>query len=129
MFNWLRALTNKIIGQTGERLAASFLKKQGYRIVEKNWVSPVGEIDIIAIEEKCLVFIEVKTRGGAEFGLPIEAVNKTKQRKIINSATYYAQMNNCLDAPIRFDVVSVFRDNRKYRVELTKNAFEGQQYR
>jgi len=125
MFRWLRALTNKRIGRRGERKAAAFLKKHGYRIVEKNWRSPVGEVDLIAVDGDCLVFVEVKTRGGELFGAPIEAVGPAKQRRIIEGAHYYARLNDCLDVPIRFDVVSVFRSKRSYRVELTKNAFEG----
>ena len=125
MFHWLRALTNKRIGRTGERRAAAFLKKHGYRLLEKNWRSPAGEVDIIAVESGCLVFVEVKTRGGDRFGTPLEAVGPAKQRRIIEGARTYARLNNCLDVPIRFDVVSVYRRNRKYHVELTQNAFEG----
>ena len=77
------------LGDAGEDLAAAALKKQGYKILERNYVCPLGEIDLIARQGKTYVFIEVKTRKNDRFGAPQEAVNPAKQRKLRLLADYY----------------------------------------
>ena len=124
MWRWLLCLTSARIGRTGERKAAAFLRKQGYRVVERNWRSPMGEVDIIAVDGEHLAFVEVKTRSGAGFGDPLEAVGPDKRRRIIQSAQWYARQERLEDVPLRFDVVSVRRTGRHYSLELTRNAFE-----
>ena len=126
MLRWLFGPQSARTGRAGERKAAALLKKQGYRIVERNWRSPMGEVDIIAVEDGCLVFIEVKTRSSPAFGDPSEAVGPDKRRKIIQSALWYANRHRMADTPIRFDIVSVYRAGRKYHVEILRNAFEAQ---
>jgi putative endonuclease len=113
-------------GNKGERAAKSYLKKQGYRILKKNYRTPVGEIDIIA-EHKCiLVFIEVKSRTSAAFEQPFSAVTARKQKKIAQTANYFLAKNKIGDREIRFDVVSVLSDNENpdaLEVEILQDAF------
>ena len=83
-------MTDKImIGRLGEDLAAEILKAKGYHIIRRNFSCPYGEIDIIAIKDKVLSFIEVKTRSSAQYGAPGEAVDFKKQRHIRNAARYF----------------------------------------
>jgi len=112
------------LGKQGEEFAAGFLKKQGYKIKETNYRSPLGEIDIIAIDRDTLVFIEVKTRKSIEFGSPFEAVNGRKKRQIAKTAQYYLLEKKISNTPLRFDVVSVSGSEEKMGAELIRNAFE-----
>lgn len=113
------------LGQTGEKMACNHLKKKGYLIKETNYKVSVGEIDIIAEHNGDLVFIEVKTRSGDDFGLPAEAVTIQKQKQIIRVAQHYSAQKNCFDSPARFDVVSVLMGgDGKPVVEVIENAFE-----
>ena len=104
-------MNNKIIGAKGENLAINFLEKKGYKILQQNYVNTIGEIDIIAENKGVLVFIEVKYRASAKFGLPREAVTPHKQNKIRNVALGYIKLHNCFDKPVRFDVVEVLDGN------------------
>jgi putative endonuclease len=113
------------LGKKGEDFAAKLLKKRGYKIKERNYRSPAGEIDIIAIEGKTLAFVEVKTRSSNSFGTAEEAVNIRKQRQIIRAAMYYLQQSaKKEDSPARFDVVSVRADGKALTGNIIKNAFE-----
>ena len=100
------------------------LKKSGYKIKERNYRSPAGEIDIIASESDTLAFIEVKTRSGNSFGMPEEAVNIRKQRQIINAAMYYLQAAKMEEMPARFDVVTVRVQGKALAGNIIKNAFD-----
>ncbi|MBI5055148.1 MAG: YraN family protein [Nitrospirae bacterium] len=113
----------KTLGERGEGLAAAFLRKKGYSIIEQNYKNSIGEIDIIAKDDDKLVFIEVKTRESIEFGLPFEAVNKRKRRKIANVALTYLKKFNDLP-PCRFDVLSICYKNGSPEFELIRDAFE-----
>jgi putative endonuclease len=111
------------LGDKGEELASKFLKRAGYKIVSQNYRTPLGEIDIIALDGETLVFIEVKTRESIEFGMPFEAVNRLKKRKIAGTALLY--LKKLKDTPpCRFDVVSICYKDGKPRFELIKDAFE-----
>ncbi|PKK96130.1 MAG: YraN family protein [Tenericutes bacterium HGW-Tenericutes-4] len=110
---------NKVTGNYGEQLAVRYLKKQKYEIIEQNFITKLGEIDIIAKENDTLVFIEVKTRKTAEFGLPREAVTKYKQNKIRQVATDYLKQNKSLNSLCRCDVIDILDDN----ITHIKNAF------
>ena len=110
-------------GRTGEELAVCYLKNQGYTIVERNYRMRIGEIDIIARDGECLVFIEVKTRRSSRFGSPFEAVDFRKQQQISRVALAFMIQNQCGEVPVRFDVVGVHLE-KSPRVELIKNAFE-----
>lgn len=113
------------LGRAGEKLAASLLRKNGYRILEKNYKTRLGEIDIIAKDRDAFCFVEVKTRHSQKFGLPAESLLRHKQRQIAKSALVYLKANNLLDKSARFDVVSVtYAQGEPPRLDLIKNAFE-----
>ena len=112
--------TNRALGIFGEKKAVKFLKKHKYKILDTNFTCVLGEVDIVAKDGEYLVFIEVKTRTTAMFGLPKEAVDEQKQRKIILVASYYQKVKRMLDTPVRFDVVQVLDGE----IELIKGAFE-----
>lgn len=111
------------LGEKGEGLAVKFLKKKGYKIIKQNYKTPIGEIDIIAKDEETLIFIEVKTRESVEYGLPFEAVNSHKKRKIANVALLYLKRFKEIP-PCRFDIVSIYYKQGKPEFELIKDAFE-----
>jgi putative endonuclease len=109
-------------GDLAEAQAAAFLSTLGYRIQTKNYRSRFGEIDIIAWEGKTLCFVEVKSRASLDFGSPAEAVNHTKQQKIIKSAAHYLSTQfEDQNIACRFDVVSVVD---KQLPDLIRNAFQ-----
>src|SRR3990170_3110381 len=98
-------------GQAGEKLAVEFLKKAGFKVIETNFKSKSGEIDIIAQEKDTLVFVEVKTRSSGQFGLPEEAVNERKIQHIIKSAEIYRVTHRNLPTGDRIDVVAIELEN------------------
>ncbi len=112
------------LGKKGEALAVQFLKKKGYRVVEKNYRVRQGELDIIARDKKDLVFVEVKSRSGCGYGTPAEAVTFHKQRQISKVALLYLSSKNLHDEPARFDVVTVLFDRDPPKIELFQNAFD-----
>lgn len=113
--NILKVITPKrIIGNLGEKEAAKFLRRKGYKILEKNYVAHDNEIDIIAKKDNIIAFVEVKTRNvknlGKEIARPASAVTPEKQRNIIKAARYYSQRSS-EDTRWRFDVVEVYTEN------------------
>lgn len=98
---------NKIIGNQGELAAQKYLKKQGYKILQTNFSCNFGEIDIIARQKKCIVFVEVKTKTSLNFGHPREMVNLKKQNKIAKVAEYYLIKNKLTSCECRCDVIEV----------------------
>jgi len=110
------------LGKEAEKRGEIYLKKLGYKILDKNYTSPFGEIDIIAKENKELVFIEIKFRSSNDFGMPKEFVGKNKQSKIIKTALQYIKNRNLGKIGIRFDVLSMGPDLKE--TELIKSAFE-----
>lgn len=113
------------LGTKGEKLAQEKLKKLGYIIVAKNYTCPLGEIDLIAWDNKNLVFIEVRSRKGIKYGLPSETVNYHKQRKIRQVAQYFLVVNRLTDVFCRFDVVGIVwgEEGEKPQIEVLKDAF------
>jgi putative endonuclease len=111
------------LGDHGEDLAAAALKKQGYKILERNYVTPLGEIDLIARQGKVTVFVEVKTRTGSRFGDPQESVHRAKQAKLRRLADYYLKAKRLTGSPVRFDVVAVTMTETIPQVEIIPNAF------
>ncbi len=95
------------LGVWGEDQAVNYLSKQGMKIVERNFRTPVGEIDIIARGKSVLAFIEVKTRRSTVLGTPQEAVGQRKQRQIVRTAQWYLQNNKNSKLQPRFDVVAI----------------------
>lgn len=110
------------LGFFGERRAARFLKRNGYRIVERNFKCKAGEIDIIASKGETLAFIEVKTRTSDSFGAPNEAVDNVRRRRYSNAANFYFYINHLRmdDYTVRFDIIEIFGDD----VNHIENAFE-----
>ncbi len=115
-----------VLGKNAEDLAVDFLKRQGYRIIERNFRSRFGEIDAIAQDGDTLCFVEVKSRTTTEQGTPSEAVTFFKQRRLSKLALVYLKKRcGTLERKARFDVVSVlFEDHEKPVIEVMKNAFE-----
>lgn len=110
-------------GKAGENAATKFLKKSGYKILERNFRKTYGEIDIIAKCGENIAFVEVKTRKNDCFGTPAEFVTKEKQQKIIKCAYTYIQEQN-IDAEFTFDIIEVYMDGRKIKeINHIKNAF------
>ena len=111
-------------GEQGEALAVQLLKKAGYKIIETNYRTPLGEVDIIARDRDTIVFVEVKTRSSVHFGSPKWAVTPTKQRKISMVALAFLKATGQSTARARFDVVAVISNRDAPHVEIIKNAFE-----
>jgi putative endonuclease len=111
------------LGVSGEDLAAGILEKQGYQIIERNYRTPRGEIDLVARHDGALVFIEVKTRTSERFGTPQEAVHEAKQERLRLLAEYYLQQREPGDVTVRFDVVAILWQRGKPRVEIITAAF------
>ncbi len=117
------------IGNKGEDYAVKILKKERYKIIERNFTVKGGEIDIIAMDKDTLVFVEVKMRKNVLYGTPIEFVTEFKQKRLILAAQCYMKQKGISDIPCRFDVVSIvgeIRENGKIKVEeasIVKNAF------
>lgn len=117
-------VTRVELGGKGEDLAVGFLKKQKYKILERNFRCKFGEIDIIALDRKTLVFVEVKTRSSHEFGSPQTSITPRKKRQLTKVAHYYLQKNHLFNREARFDVVTVEMDSGRERVDFIRNAFE-----
>lgn len=107
------------LGKKGEDISTKFLKKQGYKIMERNYRCSLGEIDIVAKDKDILCFVEVKTRRTEEYGLPEEAIDAYKQKKLAKVALSYLKQKKIHGQDLRFDVVSVYPDH----IELIKDAF------
>ena len=118
--------TEKIdFGKEGEDLAINYLKKKGYKILERNFRCRMGEIDIIALHKGTTVFIEVKTRSDYSFGIPEDSINKRKQRHMIMSALSYIKYKNLpQDGKLRFDVIGIDYGKGKPVINLIQDAFQ-----
>jgi len=112
------------IGKRGETLAISFLKKNGYRIIESNFRCRYGEIDIVAQDGKTVAFIEVKTKTSNRFGSPTQAIDSRKQRQVSKTALAYISQKRLTNYSARFDVVGINIKGSNSEIELIKNAFE-----
>ena len=111
-------------GEKSESIAVNYLKKQGYKIIEQNYRTKLGEIDIIAKEKDIIAFIEVKSRKSKNFGNPKWAVTPKKQRKISMVALWYLKTTMQSNVKARFDVVSIISSQDNPSIEIVKNAFE-----
>lgn len=110
---------NKIKGNKGEEIASNFLKKNKYKILERNYSNKIGEIDIIAEKNGVIVFVEVKERETLTFGRPVEAVDGRKQNKIRRTAEVYLMSKRKNWVDVRFDVVEILGDE----INQIENAF------
>lgn len=112
------------LGKKGEELAIAQLQKLKYKILEKNYKCPLGEMDLIARDKNTLVFIEVKTRSTKDFGGPAAAVDLRKQRQLSKVALHYLNQKKLNNIPARFDVVAIELIGSTPQVEIIRNAFE-----
>jgi len=94
------------VGKIGEDLGRRFLEKQGYKIIEQNYRTKYAEIDLVAQHKKCLVFVEVRTKVGENFGTPEETINKAKLRKVLWNAKTYSAFKNW-QGPARIDAICI----------------------
>ena len=114
----------KILGKAGEDFAASYLEKNNYKIIDRNYKIRTAEIDIIAEIDKTIIFVEVKTRSNIRHGFPVEAVNLKKQKRIIKAATVFLQNEKYFDFNCRFDVIEVYSVGGELKLRHIENAFE-----
>ncbi|MCF8111638.1 MAG: YraN family protein [Desulfobacteraceae bacterium] len=114
---------SKQFGRLGESIAAGHLKKNGYRILARNYRNKFGEIDIVARHKDVIVFVEVKARSSGGFGSSKAAVDKRKQKRISMIALGYLKQTRSMDARARFDVVCVDTGTGRPKVEIIANAF------
>ena len=111
------------LGRRGEDIAARHLRRCGYRILERNYRAAGAEIDLVAADHETLVFVEVKARSSAAFGVPAEAVDARKSARIRRAAAIYLRRNHAEQRPARFDIVAIVGAGRGRRLELLKDAF------
>lgn len=114
----------KSLGKAGEDLAERYLKRQGYAIVERNYRCPLGEIDLIALNKRVVVFVEVKTRRVDTSGAPLESVNAVKQRRLKRTALHYLSKHRLHDRDVQFDVVGISLRSDPPAVQHVRHAFD-----
>ena len=115
---------NKKTGKIGEDIAIDFLKKKGYKIIERNYKCVFGEVDIVALDSGNIVFVEVKSRRSEYFGDPTDAVDLNKQKKISKIALNYLKEKRLDNHDARFDVIAIKLSPNGNTVELIENAFD-----
>ncbi len=124
---WLRnRAAPRPLAIRGEDAAASYLRRRGYRILGRRLRSDLGEIDLVALDGRTVVFVEVKTRHSAEGDHPAEAVDRAKQRRLTRLAVAYLKRHGLLESPARFDVVAVTwpPTERRPAIEHIAGAYE-----
>ncbi|MBW1888064.1 MAG: YraN family protein [Deltaproteobacteria bacterium] len=112
------------LGKRGEELALKKVKRLGYKCIARNYRCALGEIDLIAKDGDCLVFIEIKTRKGKSLGYAKEAVNERKKRQLTKVALAYMKAKDCVNVKSRFDVVAINLSQGKEQIEIIQNAFD-----
>ncbi|MGB5931665.1 MAG: YraN family protein [Anaerolineae bacterium] len=117
---WRRSL-----GRRGEELAASYLEKKGYLILQRNYRSGAGEMDIVAQEGDCLVFVEVRARSTREYGTPEESITPSKAQRLIEVAQGYLQEQGESAREWRIDLVAIQLRGDFYRLNHVVNAVTG----
>ena len=115
--------TNKF-GELGERIAARWLERSGWKIVARRFRSGKRDIDLVAQHDDLVAFVEVKARSGDDFGDPVEAVNRRKQRELIKSAQTWIDRHGRSGESYRFDVVGILLRDRRVLVRHVPGAFE-----
>ncbi len=110
------------LGKHGEELSVEFLRKNGYDILETNYVFQKAEIDIIAQKGNILAVVEVKTRSSIDFGLPQDFVKPKKIQLLVKAINEYI-VSNDLDVEVRFDIIAVHKDGKQFKIEHLEDAF------
>ncbi len=113
---------HNILGKKGEDIATWYLAELGYTILERNWRHEKDEIDIIAVDGKTLVIVEVKTRSTDFFGEPEEAVNRKKQKYLVRATQAYMELNP-VELEVRYDIISIVIQKNIEKVRHIKDAF------
>lgn len=129
---WQRALVRwfpwrrRSLGERGERAACRYLRRLGYKIVDRGARPLYGEIDIVAVDGRVVVFVEVKTRRSHASGHPAEAVDTRKQQRLTRAARLWLKRHRLMQVPARFDVVAITwpPEQRRPTIEHVRNAFE-----
>ncbi len=109
------------LGADGEEIACEYLSELGYKILDRNYHSRFGEIDIIATDHNCLVFVEVRSRSNASYGTPLEAITRSKHSKLIKTSQFYISQNKLGDVDYRFDAIEVLFDGIHHDVNHLKS--------
>ena len=109
-------LNKRKFGIIGEKIAQGYLVNEGYEIINTNFYTRRGEIDIIAKKEQCIIFVEVKTRSNLKYGTPASAVTFIKKKHMKTVAKIFIQLNNLYKYNVRFDVIEVYIQEGKYKV-------------
>lgn len=110
------------LGKLGEEMAVEFLQKEGYAILETNWVFQKAEVDIIAQKNGILAVVEVKTRSSIDFGLPQDFVNPKKIQLLVKAINEYV-ISKDLDVEVRFDIIALHKDGNAFKMEHLEDAF------
>lgn len=113
-------INKRAIGKYGEEIAEKYLKKNKYEIICKNFYTRMGEVDLIAIKDKYLIFIEVKSRKNKNYGSPAMAVNENKIRHMKIAARVFLKLNKFSKYNIRFDVIEIYFLHNKWKVNHIK---------
>lgn len=113
-------LNKRKFGMIGEKIAQGYLLNKGYDIIETNFYTRRGEIDIIAKKDNCIIFVEVKSRSNVTYGTPAMAVNYIKRKHMKTASKIYLSLNNLNNSPVRFDVVEVFIKEKDYKINHIK---------
>lgn len=115
-------MNKRKFGIIGEKITQDYLRNKGYEILETNFYTKKGEIDIITKKENCIIFVEVKTRTSLKFGTPAMAVNVVKKKHIKSAAKTFLYLNKLHRYEVRFDVVEVFINNGKCEINHIEGA-------
>ena len=110
------------LGKLGEELAENYLVKNGFKILDTNWVFQKAEIDIIAQKENILAIVEVKTRSTIDFGLPQDFVKPKKIQLLVKAVNEYVISKN-LEVDVRFDIIAINKENNQFNIEHIEDAF------
>jgi putative endonuclease len=123
---WAKARRPKSLGFLGERAAEKFLKRKGYKIVARGMRVRGGELDLVAVDGRTIVFVEVKTRSSHDAGTPAEAINARKEAHMTRAAMLFLKRHSLEGYSCRFDVVAItWQDKtKKPQIEHFINAFE-----
>ena len=110
------------LGKLGEEMAVDFLQKNGYVILETNWVFQKAEIDVIAQKQNTLAIVEVKTRSSIDFGLPQDFVKPKKIQLLVKAVNEYVIAND-IDLEVRFDIIAISKEDNRFKIEHLEDAF------
>lgn len=120
----MNAKTTRQIGDEGEELAVSYLESKGYTILERNYYFERAEVDIVAYDKTCIVFVEVKKRATADYGKPEEFITESKIENLYKAAEAWIYERKMDTAPARFDVIAITQQNNEAPdIRHFENAF------